>query len=84
MAQAGGPPAGRPATDRPHLRRLLRDNWLTGARVSEILGLEAGCIEQHVDEGGVSVAFMRGRIFKLATKRAASCIAGSPSSRSSA
>jgi integrase len=57
----------QPLIDRIYDACFVTIAWLTGARVSEILGLEAGCIEQHVDEGGVSVAFMRGRIFKLAT-----------------
>ena len=52
MAQAGGPPAGvQPLIDRIYDACFVTIAWLTGARVSEILGLEAGCIEQHVDEG---------------------------------
>ena len=57
----------QPLIDRIYDACFVTIAWLTGARVSEILGLEAGCIERHVDEGGVSVAYMCGRIFKLAT-----------------
>ena len=41
--------------------------WLVGARVSEILGLEAGCIERHVGPDGQEVTYLHGRIYKMAT-----------------
>ncbi|MEI9420807.1 integrase [Mesorhizobium sp. Cs1299R1N1] len=41
--------------------------WLVGARVSEILGLEAGCIERHVGPDGQKVTYLHGRIYKMAT-----------------
>lgn len=41
--------------------------WLVGARVSEILGLEAGCIERHIGPDGQEVTYLHGRIYKMAT-----------------
>jgi integrase len=41
--------------------------WLVGARVSEILGLEAGCIERHVGPDGQEATYLHGRIYKMAT-----------------
>jgi hypothetical protein len=41
--------------------------WLVGARVSEILGLKAGCIERHVGVDGQEVTYLHGRIYKMAT-----------------
>jgi integrase len=41
--------------------------WLVGARVSEILGLEAGCIERHKTVDGTEIAYLHGRIYKTAT-----------------
>ncbi|QKC86739.1 integrase [Mesorhizobium sp. NZP2077] len=41
--------------------------WLVGARVSEILGLEAGCIERHIGPDGQQVTYLHGRIYKMAT-----------------
>jgi integrase len=39
--------------------------YLVGMRVSEILGLEADCIERRPsDEGGHDIAYLRGRIYK--------------------
>lgn len=39
--------------------------YLVGARVSEILGLQAGCIEQHPSgDGGESFAYVKGQIYK--------------------
>ena len=39
--------------------------WLVGARLSEILGLEAGCIERHPSAtGDERFAYLTGRIFK--------------------
>ncbi|PZR74271.1 MAG: integrase, partial [Stutzerimonas stutzeri] len=41
--------------------------WLVGARVSEILGLEAGCIEyHHAGAGDKRFAYLAGRIYKTA------------------
>ena len=41
--------------------------YLVGARVSEILGLQAGCIEQHPSgDGGESFAYLGGTIYKTA------------------
>ncbi len=41
--------------------------WLVGARVSEILGLEAGCIEyHHAGAGDERFAYLAGRIYKTA------------------
>jgi integrase len=41
--------------------------YLIGARVSEILGLEAGCIERHPSADGTEAfAYLRGRIYKTA------------------
>jgi len=45
--------------------------YLVGARVSEILALEAGCIEEHAAaDGAESFAYLRGRIFKTASHEA--------------
>lgn len=41
--------------------------WLVGARVSEILGLEAGCIECHSGPDGEEIRYLHGRIYKMAT-----------------
>lgn len=41
--------------------------WLVGARVSEILGLEAGCIKRHQGPGGEEITYLHGRIYKTAT-----------------
>src|SRR5208282_2419596 len=42
--------------------------YLVGARVSEILALEEGCIEQHPSsDGAEAFSYLRGRIFKTAT-----------------
>jgi integrase len=42
--------------------------YLVGARVSEILALEAGCIEHHPAADGCEVfSYLRGRIFKTTT-----------------
>jgi hypothetical protein len=42
-------------------------SYLVGARVSEILGLQTGCIEQHPsDDGGENFAYLSGRIYKTA------------------
>ncbi|MDE1918583.1 MAG: integrase [Sphingomonadales bacterium] len=41
--------------------------WLVGARVSEILGLEAGCIERHRSADGADITYLHGRIYKTAT-----------------
>ena len=41
--------------------------YLVGARVSEILGLQVGCIEQHpVSDGGETFAYLAGQIYKTA------------------
>ena len=41
--------------------------YLVGARVSEILGLQVGCIEQHPSgDGSESFAYLAGRIYKTA------------------
>lgn len=41
--------------------------YLVGARVSEILGLQSGCIEQHPSgDGGESFAYLTGQIYKTA------------------
>jgi integrase len=41
--------------------------YLIGARVSEILGLQAGCIERHPSaDGSESFAYLVGRIYKTA------------------
>lgn len=41
--------------------------WLVGARISEILGLEAGCIEHHPSGAGDErIAYLAGRIYKTA------------------
>lgn len=43
-------------------------SYLVGARVSEILALEAGCIEQHHSADGTELfSYLRGRIFKTAS-----------------
>ncbi len=45
--------------------------YLVGARVSEILALEAGCVEQHSSADGTEVfTYLRGRIFKTAAHEA--------------
>ena len=45
--------------------------YLVGARVSEILTLEANCIEEHPSaDGGEALAYLRGRIFKTAANEA--------------
>ena len=42
-------------------------SYLVGLRVSEILGLEAGCIDRHpAGDDGESVTYLRGVIFKTA------------------
>lgn len=41
--------------------------YLVGARVSEILGLQTGCIEQHPSgDGGETFAYLAGQIYKTA------------------
>jgi hypothetical protein len=41
--------------------------YLVGARVSEILGLEVGCVEQHPSaDGREAFAYLCGRIYKTA------------------
>lgn len=41
--------------------------YLVGARVSEILGLQVGCIEQHpASDGGETFAYLAGQIYKTA------------------
>lgn len=41
--------------------------YLVGARVSEILGLQSGCIEQHPSgDGGENFAYLVGQIYKTA------------------
>ena len=41
--------------------------YLVGARASEILGLQAGCIEHHpVSDGGETFAYLAGQIYKTA------------------
>lgn len=41
--------------------------YLVGARVSEILGLQVGCIEQHPSgDGGETFAYLVGQIYKTA------------------
>jgi len=41
--------------------------YLVGARVSEILGLQAGCIEKHVSADGTETfSYLNGRIYKTA------------------
>lgn len=41
--------------------------YLVGARVSEILGLQVGCIEQHpASDGSESFAYLAGQIYKTA------------------
>lgn len=41
--------------------------YLVGARVSEILGLQVGCVEQHPSgDGGESFAYLVGQIYKTA------------------
>lgn len=41
--------------------------YLVGARVSEILGLQTGCIEQHpASDGGENFAYLVGQIYKTA------------------
>jgi integrase len=45
--------------------------YLVGARASEILALEAGCIEQHPSSDGADTfSYLRGRIFKTAAHEA--------------
>jgi len=45
--------------------------YLVGARVSEILTLEADCIEEHPSaDGSEAFAYLRGRIFKTAANEA--------------
>ena len=45
--------------------------YLVGARVSEILTLEANCIEEHPSaDGSEAFAYLRGRIFKTAASEA--------------
>ncbi|WP_287181354.1 integrase [Mesorhizobium sp.] len=47
--------------------------YLVGARVSEILTLEANCIEEHPSaDGSEAFAYLRGRIFKTAANEAGS------------
>ncbi|BCH20002.1 hypothetical protein [Mesorhizobium sp. L-2-11] len=41
--------------------------WLVGARVSEILGLEVGCIEHHRSPDGGEISYLHGRVYKMAT-----------------
>ena len=42
-------------------------SYLVGARISEILGLQVGCIEQHpAGDGSESFAYLVGRIYKTA------------------
>ncbi len=42
--------------------------YLVGARVSEILALEAGCVEHRsASDGCEDFSYLRGRIFKTAT-----------------
>ena len=41
--------------------------YLVGARVSEILGLQVGCIERHpASDGGETFAYLAGQIYKTA------------------
>jgi integrase len=56
----------QPLIDRVYDACFVTIAWLTGARVSEILGLEAGCVERHGD-GEENIAYITGRIFKLVT-----------------
>jgi hypothetical protein len=45
--------------------------YLIGARVSEILGLQAGCIERHPSADGTEqFAYLAGRIYRTARSAA--------------
>lgn len=54
-------------TDRIYDACFVVIAYLVGARVSEILGLQAGCIEQHPSgNGGETFAYLSGQIYKTA------------------
>src|SRR5271166_317674 len=56
--------------------------YLVGARVSEILGLQVGCIEQHpVSDGGETFSYLAGQIYKTA-REAHRWVAPAPVERS--
>lgn len=69
-----------PLTRTAHLRALMNRiqeacfitiAYLVGARVSEILTLDAGCIEEHLSvDRTEAFAYLRGRIFKTAANEA--------------
>jgi hypothetical protein len=56
-----------PVIDRIYDACFVVIAWLVGARVSEIIGLEAGCIQRHVGPDGQVVTYLHGRIYKMAT-----------------
>jgi len=60
----------RQLTDRLYDACFVIIAWFVGARISEILGLEEGCIEYHPsDSGGERFAYLVGRIFKTSNSR---------------
>ncbi|NJO36670.1 MAG: integrase [Rhizobiales bacterium] len=71
-----GPWHGSPVTSTKQVRQLIDRiydacfvvvAYLIGARASEILGLQAGCIEQHpASDGAESFTYLIGRIYKTA------------------
>ena len=57
--------------NRIHEACFITIAYLVGARVSEILTLEANCIEEHLSaDGSEAFAYLRGRIFKTAANEA--------------
>lgn len=57
--------------NRIHEACFITIAYLVGARVSEILTLEANCIEEHPSaDGSEAFAYLRGRIFKTAANEA--------------